>query len=207
MARGLIRFTGNSNKFLPDLPPSMTLSLYIVYRSDNVFTAYRYIKPRSMLPPRLETFAQLSRPANSPLSTSPTQRWNESWSVLHARRAARRERPSSCNWEPLDLANRKLLHPPTRRRVHHPRTNSFLLRERGFRLTDGRGGGEARRRDVSSVVSRLFPGGRNRVGAEERSNGKRVEARDNRGENGRRKRGRAVKAKLWVFARFARLRP
>lgn len=100
MARGLIRFTGNSNKFLPDLPPSMTLSLYIVYRSDNVFTAYRYIKPRSMLPPRLETFAQLSRPANSPLSTSPTQRWNESWSVLHARRAARRERPSSCNWEP-----------------------------------------------------------------------------------------------------------
>lgn len=186
MARGLIRFTGNSNKFLPDLPPSMTLSLYIVYRSDNVFTAYRYIKPRSMLPPRLETFAQLSRPANSPLSTSPTQRWNESWSVLHARRAARRERPSSCNWEPYASRSRESQTPSSTNSSPRSSSPDKFVSPSGKRIpSDGRARrrrGEARRRDVSSVVSRLFPGGRNRVGAEERSNGKRVEARDNRGK-------------------------
>lgn len=152
------------------MPPSMTLSssssssLYIVYRSDNVFTAYRYIKPRSMLPPRLETFAQLSRPANSsPLPTlhnAPTTRAAAFYTRL--RRGEERYRVRLRQLEPYPSISRIAKPSTPSPRSSSPRTNSFLLREREFHLT---GAEEARRRDVSSVVSRLFPGGRNRVGA------------------------------------------
>lgn len=140
---------------------SSSSSLYIVYRSDNVFTAYRYIKPRSMLPPRLETFAQLSRPANSsPLPTlhnAPTTR-----AAAFYTRLRRGEERYLRQLEPY-LSISRIAKPSTPSpRSSSPRTNSFLLREREFHLT---GAEEARRRDVSSVVSRLFPGGRNRVGA------------------------------------------
>ena len=142
---------------------SSSSSLYIVYRSDNVFTAYRYIKPRSMLPPRLETFAQLSRPANSsppPLrSNAPTTR---AAFYTRLRRGEERYRVRLRQLEPY-LSISRIAKPSTPSpRSSSPRTNSFLLREREFHLT---GAEEARRRDVSSVVSRLFPGGRNRVGA------------------------------------------
>lgn len=75
-----------------------------------------------MLPPRLETFAQLSRTEQSLPSSPPNEWWNESWSVLDTR-VERRERP---NFE-LELVppifprrSQTLRQPSVTRRVHHP---------------------------------------------------------------------------------------
>ena len=123
------------------LSSSSSSSLYIVYRSDNVFTAYRYIKPRSMLPPRLETFAQLSRPANSsPLPTlhnAPTTRSTRVYVV------ARRD-----IFDNLNRTFRSRESPP-----HRISVAAFIIAADKFvspsgkRIpSDGRAGGETTRR-------------------------------------------------------------